>query len=193
MVGETPPQWSRDTKNREEEEEEDEGRGEGVVPPPLPPPSPPRHATHTVEKKNAWCRKKQGLAKNHFLLSERILPWDPRSRSLHWPIAAVLDCSNPIEITTRRSSVEKMPTHHRHSAPPALAMTEKLFWTPPSFCIYVASLTDSHVCHLIFVPHKCIFPRSFKLRILLSFVFFALFYFFFEFCINMLFLAALIY
>lgn len=53
--------------------------------------------------------KKIRLVKNHFLFSKCILPWVPRSRTLHRPIVAVLDCSNPIEITTRYGSVEMGP------------------------------------------------------------------------------------
>ncbi len=69
-------------------------------------PPPPRRATSTVEKRaRQW--KNKNLWRINFFFSECILPWDPRSQTLCWPIAAVLDCSNPIEITTRYNSVEK--------------------------------------------------------------------------------------
>lgn len=53
---------------------------------------------------------------------------------------------------------EKMPTHHRQSASLALAMKENLCWTPSLFCIYVASLMDYDVCHLILFVY---FPQNY--------------------------------
>lgn len=59
MVGETPPQWSRDRKNRE------------------------WHHHRSDIQPTRWKRRRDdgGVVKNHFLFSERILPWAPRWRT----------------------------------------------------------------------------------------------------------------
>lgn len=138
MVGETPPQWSRDKEKKKK-------TGRGTVTDIQP--------TRWKRRRDDLKKKKKDLWRITFFYSECILPWVPTSWTLHRSIVAVLDCSNPIEITTRYNSVEmlqeKMPTHRCQSASRALAMKENLCWTPSLFCIYVASLMDYDVCHLI--------------------------------------------
>lgn len=51
-------------------------------------------------------KKTKDLWRITFILVNASSLWVPRVRSLHRPIVAVLDCSNPIEITTRYNSAE---------------------------------------------------------------------------------------
>lgn len=80
MVGETPPQWSGDRMNRE--------------------------GHHHPDIQPIGLKKNKDLWRITFILVNASSPWVPRARSLHRPIVAVLDCSNPIEITTRYNSAE---------------------------------------------------------------------------------------
>lgn len=106
--------------------------------------------TNRVEMAARWG--KQGLVKSHFLFSECILPWVPRSRTLHRPILAVLDCSNHIEITTHYNSVEMKSecfTGTSYEREPLLNS---------SLVLYLCSLTHGLWClSFNFVPCQCIF------------------------------------
>ena len=63
----------------------------------------------TTTQTSSWWgggKKNKDLWRITFILVNASSPWVPRAQSLHRPIVAVLDCSNPIEITTRYNSAE---------------------------------------------------------------------------------------
>lgn len=131
MVGETPPQWSGDRMNRE--------------------------GHHHPDIQPLGLEKKQGLVKNHFHFSECVLPLgsqgaipSPANCGCTWLFQSYWD-NHPLQLS-RNVLGEKMATHHHQSAFLALPVKEKFFWTPPLFCIYVASLMDYDVCHIILSP-----------------------------------------
>lgn len=122
MVGETPPQWKR---------HKEQGGA-----------TPLRHITDTVEKKARWRTCEESL-------SFYWIPWIPRSWTLRWPIVAVLDCSNPIEITTRYNLVEMCSKKICHEREPLLNS---------SLVLYLCSLTHGLWClSFNFVPCQCMF------------------------------------
>lgn len=93
MVGETPPQWRNNETNWERSHHSDM--------------QPKWQKRRQDDGKKKQKQKTDGLVKNHFLFFDvGILLWVSRWRTLQQPIAAVLDCSNPIEKTTHYSSVE---------------------------------------------------------------------------------------
>lgn len=111
---------------------------------------PPRHPTDRVEKK-------QGLVKNHFHFSECVLPLgsqgaipSPANCGCTWLFQSYWD-NHPLQLS-RNVLGEKMATHHHQSAFLALPVKETFFWTPPLFCIYLASLMDYDLCHFILSP-----------------------------------------
>lgn len=79
-----------------------------------------------------------------------------------------------------------MPTQHQQSASPAL--DDVPFWTPPLFCIYVASLKDYDVCHSFCSPSVYFSPQIINFDLVHAFILFV-----FLSSVLMLFLAALIY
>lgn len=153
--------------------------------------------TNRVEKAaRRWNNK--GLVKNHFFLkwmhpllgSQVAIPslancgctwlfqsyWDNHLFQLSRNVLQGKDAHSPLTTTTRvlywhslwkRSSSELLPL----------------------FCIYVASLMDYDVCHLLLFPHQCIFPQ-----IIINFDLVNAFILFVSLTsVFMLFLAALIY
>lgn len=150
MVGETPPQWSRDKKNKEGHHHSD------------------KQSTWWKRRRDDGGKNKKDLWRITFS-SECIFP---RLRTLHRPLVAVLDGFIPIEITTRYNSVEMCSTHHHQSALLAHAMRDNLCWTPPFICIYVASLVDYAVSHVHFnlAPCQCILPQTIDFDLVHAFI-----------------------